>query len=93
MQSDLDSSGFRFAESYFGTMLAGRVTLPHVERFIRRSRPSSVVEFGLHPAKSVERQARWDDPWLDPLSAKRPLELAWLVSDRVVDLLVKHFVN
>ena len=90
MQRDLEARRFRFTESYFGTMLAGRVTLTHVERFIHRSRPTSVIEIGLHPALSVAGPARWDDPWFDPLHAGRPTELAWLVSDHVVDLLVKH---
>lgn len=90
MQRDLEARRFRFTESYFGTMLAGRVTLRHLERFILRSRPSSVVEVGLHPAIAVTRPSRWDEPWHDPLYASRPSELSWLISDQAVDVLVKH---
>lgn len=91
-------SGLRHADVFFGSVTAGRVGLPELERFLTlgAARGAALVEVGLHPALPVESDegsAITAAPWADPLAATRPLEHRWLVGDALPALLSRYGVR
>jgi predicted glycoside hydrolase/deacetylase ChbG (UPF0249 family) len=88
-------SGLRHAGLFFGSVTAGRVGLPELERFlaIGIARGVEVVEVGLHPAAPRHAQAAASSPWVDPLAATRPQELRWLIGSALPQLLARHGVR
>lgn len=49
----LENKGIRFSDQFIGTSTSGAMTLPRLERAIRKSRPG-LVEIMVHPAKLTQ---------------------------------------
>lgn len=87
-ERELSGSGVVWPATYFGMMHAGRITLPLMQLFLEGAVPTGMTEIGLHPAQSPGQASRLPpDGWFDPLSMRRVLELAWLVSPELADCL------
>lgn len=86
--------GALWPDAYFGTMHAGRITLPLIAQFLDGAVPAGVTEIGLHPGQFPSQASRLPpDGWFDPLSMGRVLELAWLTSPELVDLFAARRVS
>jgi predicted glycoside hydrolase/deacetylase ChbG (UPF0249 family) len=74
---------------FFGTAHAGRLTLRTVDLFLSRAGSNRTVEIGMHPGLPEDRIRPCEicNGWHDPLSSRRPDELALLESPRFADLL------
>ena len=80
----------RHPDGFFGTALAGRMTISALSRRLVTSVNEELVEIGMHPGhvpddRTADRSA---DGWHDPLAAQRPAECSLLCSTALVDLLL-----
>jgi len=92
----------RHSSWFFGSVTAGRVGLPDLDRFLRLAarRKAAWIEIGLHPALPPSPTAPGHrsasdavDPWHDPLAATRPAEHQWLVGDGLPELFFRRHVR
>jgi len=84
----MSAQGFLGTDRYFGTAHAGRVSLPLIQEWLRRTEIGETVEIGLHPAESLDRFSKATSAstdWDDPLANLRPAELSLLISPELVD--------
>jgi chitin disaccharide deacetylase len=88
-QEVVDAQGITHPDAFFGTVHAGGVDLPLLQRFLASSRTHVLVEVGLHPAEAADRILPKDnaDGWHDPLADLRPGELQMLISAELPRLL------
>jgi predicted glycoside hydrolase/deacetylase ChbG (UPF0249 family) len=85
----MKQAGIVFPQRFFGTSHAGRIDLKTLETFLCTTPRVRLTEVGVHPGSSMNDHAQQaEDPWLDPLARLRPMELAWLRSAQLRDLLV-----
>lgn len=82
-------------QCFFGTAHAGRLNLRTIDLFLSRAGSDRTVEIGMHPGLSDERVRpnEISDGWHDPLSARRPEELALLESPRLAERLKSRRVT
>ena len=76
------------ADAFCGTAHAGRMSLDLLQRSIRRMRPGSTLEVGLHPGHAPDTTGGRPiaGHWRDPLEDLRPAELTMVRSSQLVDL-------
>jgi predicted glycoside hydrolase/deacetylase ChbG (UPF0249 family) len=85
--------GFSGSDVFFGTAHAGRITRAKLLQFAAAIGDGRSAEIGLHPGEAPATACRSDDPWLDPLSERRPRELAMLVDAGLADDLANRNVQ
>lgn len=87
-------AGLRHSSWFFGSVTAGRVGLPELNRFLSlgAERKAALIEVGVHPALPSPPAAP-ADPWHDPLATARPAEHRWLVHEELPDLLLRRRVQ
>lgn len=80
---------FELADAYCGSAHAGRMSLDMVRRWVHDLPPGRTLEIGLHPGCAAPRLSvrDTDDGWSDALGDRRPLELAWLQSEALGEVL------
>jgi predicted glycoside hydrolase/deacetylase ChbG (UPF0249 family) len=80
----------QYADGFFGTAHAGRMTISALSRRLVTSVNERLVEIGMHPGHVPHDRAADPsaDGWYDPLAAHRPAECELLCSNAVVDLLL-----
>jgi chitin disaccharide deacetylase len=81
-------------DAFFGTVHAGRITLPLMRLFLSSCRSSCTIEIGLHPGRAVEKISNdATNPWRDPLARLRPQELKMLTSPELANYLRQSHIQ
>jgi chitin disaccharide deacetylase len=82
LRSRVDALGIPHPDAFFGTVHAGDVARPTLERWLAHACNDRLVEVGLHPAEASDGSSAEDRGagWHDPLAAARPRELQMLVA-------------